>query len=357
MGSGISFYLQQQHWRRLAAVPAMGQTQSAAGSTGGKSHNAASTLDFTRAWTHPGFPWFEPPASGPGPITNLYRWPGRGPRPPPQRLRCREEQKMLNVIFSLAIPIGIGLILFFVMKMLDYSNDDFKTVMGAFGPLLSVTPIYTILQQRSAKSVITKFGFGEKIGENEFSLHPVAAFLFTLITWIGILLATGAMIGAFIDWAEEASENPIDIAKSYPKLYGSLIIFNGMPLRVIAAAYIGCWIGTRSRRYVLAIIIGAIALASVIGFLVGMKLLSEDMIKEVSENRTPLKQFISQIVPDMVFYMICAALGFWYGQRQRFKYYLAFIMNTVPRDTRQTIVEMAHDEAVKARRTAIPASS
>src|SRR5262245_58364921 len=31
--------------------------------------------DFTGTWTHPVFPWFEPPASGPGPITNLSRWP------------------------------------------------------------------------------------------------------------------------------------------------------------------------------------------------------------------------------------------------------------------------------------------
>ena len=31
--------------------------------------------DFTRSWTHPAFPWFEPPASGPGPVTNRSRWP------------------------------------------------------------------------------------------------------------------------------------------------------------------------------------------------------------------------------------------------------------------------------------------
>src|SRR5215831_431829 len=30
-------------------------------------------------WTHPAFPWFEPPASGPGPITNLSRWPEQRP--------------------------------------------------------------------------------------------------------------------------------------------------------------------------------------------------------------------------------------------------------------------------------------
>jgi hypothetical protein len=30
--------------------------------------------DLSGVWDHPVFPWFEPPASGPGPITNLSRW-------------------------------------------------------------------------------------------------------------------------------------------------------------------------------------------------------------------------------------------------------------------------------------------
>jgi hypothetical protein len=52
-----------------AVMPAMGQTSPVA------SPGATSIPDFTRVWTHPAFPWFEPPASGPGPITNLSRWP------------------------------------------------------------------------------------------------------------------------------------------------------------------------------------------------------------------------------------------------------------------------------------------
>lgn len=32
------------------------------------------TPDFSGVWQHPAFPWFEPPASGPGPVTNLSRW-------------------------------------------------------------------------------------------------------------------------------------------------------------------------------------------------------------------------------------------------------------------------------------------
>lgn len=48
---------------------------------------AASVPQLAGVWDHPSFPWFEPPASGPGPITNLSRWEqyssdGSAPLPP-----------------------------------------------------------------------------------------------------------------------------------------------------------------------------------------------------------------------------------------------------------------------------------
>jgi len=56
-----------------AAMPVMGQTPSA-GTTLSDTHGMAAIPDFSGVWSHPVFPWFEPPASGPGPITNLSRW-------------------------------------------------------------------------------------------------------------------------------------------------------------------------------------------------------------------------------------------------------------------------------------------
>src|SRR5882762_6902708 len=73
-----------------AVMPAMGQTLSAAGPAGSETHGAASIPDFSRVWTHPAFPWFEPPASGPGPITNLSRWAGRFGGFASQRSRCEQ---------------------------------------------------------------------------------------------------------------------------------------------------------------------------------------------------------------------------------------------------------------------------
>ena len=53
-----------------AAMPACAQTVTpAAGLTKG----GASVPDFSGIWSHPSFPGFEPPASGPGPVVNKSR--------------------------------------------------------------------------------------------------------------------------------------------------------------------------------------------------------------------------------------------------------------------------------------------
>jgi len=47
--------------------------------TGSGAQSAASIPDFSGIWSHPYFPGFEPPASGPGPVTNRLRLRG-GPQ-------------------------------------------------------------------------------------------------------------------------------------------------------------------------------------------------------------------------------------------------------------------------------------
>jgi hypothetical protein len=61
------------------AAPAGAQTAGPAkgGGQDGDTQDTASIPNFTGLWNHPAFPWFEPPASGPGPVTNKMRWPQR----------------------------------------------------------------------------------------------------------------------------------------------------------------------------------------------------------------------------------------------------------------------------------------
>ncbi len=61
-----------------AATPVLAQTATpAVGPASSATHGAASIPDFSRVWYHPALPWFEPPASGPGPVTNRSRGPQR----------------------------------------------------------------------------------------------------------------------------------------------------------------------------------------------------------------------------------------------------------------------------------------
>jgi hypothetical protein len=63
-----------------AATPALAQVVAPAiGTVKSGTQSAASVPDFSGMWSHPYLPGFEPPASGPGPVTNRSRLPG-GPQ-------------------------------------------------------------------------------------------------------------------------------------------------------------------------------------------------------------------------------------------------------------------------------------
>jgi hypothetical protein len=63
-----------------AATPALGQdVVPAIGRSSSGTQTAASIPDFSGIWAHPSFPGFEPPASGPGPVTNRSRIMRGGP--------------------------------------------------------------------------------------------------------------------------------------------------------------------------------------------------------------------------------------------------------------------------------------
>src|SRR5947207_11570075 len=56
---------------------AMAQTAPTVGHDSSAMRKSASIPNLSGVWSHPALPWFEPPASGPGPVTNKSRGPQR----------------------------------------------------------------------------------------------------------------------------------------------------------------------------------------------------------------------------------------------------------------------------------------
>src|SRR6516164_1312162 len=96
----------------VAAVPAAGQRA------------APAIPDLSGVWMHPAFPWFEPPASGPGPITNLSRW---------------SQQIPAGLTGSAALPPSKAGISDYDQPVGDYKNPILKPwaadVVKAFGEM------------------------------------------------------------------------------------------------------------------------------------------------------------------------------------------------------------------------------
>jgi hypothetical protein len=259
-------------------------------------------------------------------------------------------RKFILTILSLTIAFGASALMYFIGAALGsllatvlpgFPTDIAKGLAAV--PLGGIKSIYELLETGSAKREFAKTGLSSAIHMNEFSIHPVSAFFLCFITWFGVILFTNFLMGTLLGFAAGVSKVKMEDLQRW---FVPLVIYTSLPLRIIAAAHLGSWIGTRSRRYVIGILIGGIVFGSHAFLLWGQLMASGYDFNMLSEDRT-LSQHIA-FLPHTVIFVISAIPGFWYGQRQKLAYYLTFIMRMLPQELRQTIVEMARDEAKRA---------
>jgi hypothetical protein len=160
---------------------------------------------------------------------------------------------MRNIILAVIIAVGAGAILYLLVTALGFPAEIAKGVAGL--PAFAIQKVYEFLEASSAKHALETTGLGPTMSVKDFSIHPLSAFLFSLIAWTGVVLFTGMLMGMAVGagMAAGATQSTEEFKLDY-KLFAPLVTFTSFPVRIIAAIYIGCWIGTRSRSYVLAIV-------------------------------------------------------------------------------------------------------
>ena len=153
---------------------------------------------------------------------------------------------MRNIVLALIIAVGAGAFLYLLARVLGFPAE---VANGAAGlPAFSIQKVYEFLETSSAKRALETSGLSPTMSVEEFSIHPVSAFLFSLIAWTGVILFTGMLMGIAVGAAMgEAAGATQSVGDFNYKLFAPLVIFTSFPVRVIAASITQSWIQAKAR--------------------------------------------------------------------------------------------------------------
>jgi hypothetical protein len=265
--------------------------------------------------------------------------------------------KMRNILLAVAVAVGASAVLYLLGTTLGLPSEIAKGLAGL--PAFTIKDLYEFLETRSAKLALAKVGSTSIANLEEFSINPLAAFLIATIMFAGMILLIGAVAGVLVA-VGAAVAGGSELLDPNTKLFLWLVIYTSFPLKVIASAYIGRWIGTRSPLYGVTIAVSSALFGVSLSYAFSVLMISDDLFKALTGGEktgtAALAQFIT-VFPDMLIYMIVGGLGVWSGRRRHLARYLTFILNVLPSETRLSIVEMARDEAGRASASVIPGGS
>jgi len=232
-------------------------------------------------------------------------------------------------LFAIAFGISCGVaVIFFaaaftILTLVGLGQPWVAAAALAALPISAFTKIAEFLEQQESKKGLAA---GKRRPMYDFRGFQIAWPLMVLYGTI-VLMAIMFAVSYYMGWAyaQLSLEQGLELAP-----------FTTVPAWILAAYFIGYWIGTRcADRGVVAILL--IGLLTAIGI--------EMPVAKPSD-------FLTQGAFNIVIFTGPALLGYWRGRRQRWSKYLHYLLGVLPSDTRNTVVEMTFEEAQKVVSTA-----
>jgi len=158
--------------------------------------------------------------------------------------------------------------------------------------------------------------------------------VYGFIVLVGLAQATSGVTGILLAHMELPFSNAV-------------LITSGI-IAYVAAYFIGRWVGTRcSRRGVVAILLIALLYAA-FQIATDLLILPEEVYTELFRiERLTFGHILLRFLVVTVIISALALIGYWRGQKHRLSKYLNYLLGVLPAQTRDTVVELAFDEAQK----------
>jgi hypothetical protein len=241
--------------------------------------------------------------------------------------------KVKTLAISFLVCLLAAALCYLGLDAVGVSSDVAKTVslvaLGAFPKLREA-----LLEIEAAKSSGAPPGL-RPLDEYELTrtrcLLYVAAVGFSLMTFISGL--GGVLAGLISTGLEHAATSA-----------GLLVLMLGYPVLFLC----GRWLGQRCRATPFLVALAAAAAIKTLGVLFDLALMSPEAFQELFgfSMSDPYTHAIRWLLGFCLF-AVPLLLGVLVGRRQRLNVYLAYLLRKLPVDSRNALVELAYEEAVR----------
>jgi len=123
------------------------------------------------------------------------------------------------------------------------------------------------------------------------------------------------------------------------------ILAIALPINLTGSYCLGRWIGTRCSRYG----IGVVLLVAVIGVsvtkIVDFAVLSPADFQAAYDQSKGFVTFLAHVFGGFWVFSLTGLIGYAVGRRSRLSKYFRYLLSVLPKDTRETLVNLAYEEA------------
>ena len=132
------------------------------------------------------------------------------------------------------------------------------------------------------------------------------------------------------------------------RLLLAMAVIGPTMLTIFAAYFVGRWIGTRClRRGIVAIVLVAV-LTAVGAVAVDVLATTDEYYREMFDaERLSPAHILTRVALVSFNILVPGLIGYWRGRKLRLSKYLHYLLGVLPAETRDTVVDLAFEEAQK----------
>ena len=247
---------------------------------------------------------------------------------------------MKYLAISLAVSIGIGLLLFGISYPL-LQNVEMSEGLAAI-PIIGSHHIAEMLERQEGRRSLApnRATAIHTLKAYEISWYVLAAY--GIVILVAVVQLAGGIVGLIMGLV--GGQHTGGFTQGDVLAIAAISI----PTQLVGGYFVGRWIGTRSaaKTGIAAVLVCAIATA-VISRLIDMAIISPDDAQAVYGGQVDVARFLNLVFISFIIFGGSTMLGYWRGTTRRLNNYMSYLLGVLPADTRDTLVNLAYEEAEK----------